>query len=117
MSATYSLNVCSSSVATTIPWTLKLRLDCDGCLAVYDAHNHKTYIYMTNLHTFKTERDQFLAQKENTYLTPEGRQESKFLGGRGIQFDVQINDGYVFRSYTYVPGSIRGGGFDEYPLK
>jgi hypothetical protein len=108
MTATYSVDICSFSLVSTIPWTFGLRWDCNGHLSVYDSDNQQTSIYLTNHQVFEAERNEFLAREGNSYLTPEGKRVSNFPFGDGIQFDAHISDGYIFRSCTYIPGTIRG---------
>lgn len=120
MSATYSFDASLCGNMFTIPWTLGLRWECDWYIPVYYVTPfviERTYIYLTNYDVYSIEMQEFLEREENNYLTDKGERESHYPWGRGIQFTTRINDGYLFRSHTYVPGTIRGGGYSKYPLK
>lgn len=86
--------------------TLPLRYDCDGAVRTI-SEKGQSHIYLTNYCAFN--RDKLNFSIEN--------QDSAKSNLRGMQFDVIMNWGYLFNSYTYIPGSMRMGGFSEYALK
>ena len=85
-------------------WTLPLRSDCDGVVPIASAEK-MSWIYITNMSEFMDDM-----KKYNSEDTSVRRM-------RGMQFDCIVNLGLVFESYTYEPGTMRGGGFSRYALK
>ena len=70
---------------------LPFRYDCNGYIVATNMNCEKTYIYVTNYPDFISDIDLFV--KEAT-------------AWKKILFNVTINSGWLFNSYTYVKHSV-----------
>lgn len=93
-----------------VGWTLALRPDCDFYIMTISEQG-QDFIYVTNYDEFICDRDKYVKDAEDS----ENSFEAVIL--RGMQFDVIENIGYLYTSYTYIKGTMRIGGFDNYGLK
>jgi hypothetical protein len=69
-----------------------------------------SYIFLTNRHDFEYDRQNFIDTNNST-----NKLRCSIM--RGAQFDTICKKGWIFDSYTYIKGSLRYGGFEEYALK
>lgn len=77
---------------------IKLRKDCNGLIHTIRGFN---CLYVTNINEFNEDLNKY---GDNLQL-------------RGMQFDVIAHQEGLLRSYTYIPGSMRDGGYSQYALK
>lgn len=87
-------------------WTMFMRPECDGVVHTI-SENNSTCIYLTNYATFEEDIKDF--KKQNPRCAD--------VCLRGMQFDAFENKGVIFTSYTYIPGTMRIGGYSNYSLK
>lgn len=93
----------------------------EGARAVYViSPTDKGYIWLTNPDSFWSDAKKFVNELWMKTRDIEAQETEDHPSGRfyrGIQFDVQCHCGTIFKTYTYVTGSVRSGGFDKYALK
>lgn len=90
--------------------SLPLRIDCNGTIPIISS-NGSTYIYVTNIDSFRKDQKNYFDGLTDT------RDYIRITYMKGIQFDVHKSEGIIFNSYTYIPGTLRLGGYDKYASK
>lgn len=114
---TYSLNASLLANIFKGPIIFKLRWDQSRYTPVFNDKLQQVKICLLNQDVFDIEMQNFIQQ--HSYINDQGQRRCRFPLGKGIQFDTNVSKKYLgmFHSHTYIPGTIREGGYTNYSLK